>query len=64
MVVKTWMFVLGVVALVVSAAGIVVNLGFTFWFLAVLPINPIVYLAIDTIVGLALIGLSLQRTLY
>jgi|GEM_PF-3425934 len=63
MVLKTYMFVLGIVALVVSAAGILINLGFDFAFLAMLPTNPVIYLGIDALVGLLMLILSLQRYL-
>ncbi len=55
MVLKTWMFVLGVVALVVSVAGIVINLGYAFAFLEALPSNPVIYLGVDAAIGLLML---------
>jgi arginine exporter protein ArgO len=63
-IVKTWMFILGIIILVVSVAAILISLGYAFAFLASLPQNLIVFLAIDAIAGLIMIIISLQRTLY
>lgn len=57
---KTWMFIIGLVIFIVSAAGVAISLGFTFSILATFPANPIVYLVIDGILGLILLFLGLQ----
>ena len=61
---KSWMFILGIIALVVSVAGILVNLGFTFAFLEALPTNPVIYLGVDAAIGLFMLILSIQRNIY
>ncbi|MGB9707749.1 MAG: hypothetical protein ACPLXC_00220 [Candidatus Pacearchaeota archaeon] len=61
---KTLMFIAGIIALVVSAAGLAINLGYAFAFLEALPSNPMIYLAIDAIIGLLLVIFSFQRSLY
>ena len=58
---KTLMFIFGIIALVVSAAGLLINLGYAFAFLAALPANPIIYLAIDAVIGVLLVIFSFQR---
>ena len=57
---KTWMFILGVAILVVSAAGLLINLGYAFAFLTALPANPIIYLAIDAVIGLIMLFIGLK----
>ena len=64
MALKTWMFILGIVALVVSIAGILVILGYTFAFLDALPTNPVLYLGVDAAIGLFMLILSIQRNIY
>ncbi len=61
---KTLMFVFGIIALVVSAAVLLINLGYDFAFLSALPSNPVIYLAIDAIIGVLLVIFSFQRSLY
>lgn len=61
---KTLMFIAGIVALVVSAAGLAINLGYAVSILGALPVNPVIYLAIDAIIGLLLVIFSFQRSMY
>lgn len=61
MVVKTWMFILGLILLVVSAVAVAINFGYDFSVLSALPTNPVIYLIIDGIIGLILIFISTQR---
>lgn len=61
---KTVMFIAGVIALVVSAAGLAINLGYAASILGALPTNPVIYLVIDAIIGLLLIIFSIQRAVY
>ncbi|MEM4152761.1 MAG: hypothetical protein QXK80_01415 [Candidatus Pacearchaeota archaeon] len=52
---KTWLLILGLVIIIVSVAGILINLGITFWILENLPTNPIIYLGIDAAIGLIML---------
>lgn len=61
MVVKTWMFILGLILLVVNAVAVAINFGYDFLVLSALPTNPVIYLIIDGIIGLILIFISLRR---
>lgn len=52
---KTWLIILGLVIVVVSVVGILINLGITFWILETLPTNPVIYLGINGVVGLLML---------
>ncbi len=60
---KTWLLILGLVILVVSVVGGLVNLGITFWVLSALPANPVIYLGIDALFGLIMLIIGLNPTI-
>lgn len=60
---KTWLLILGVIVLVVSAVGILLNFGITFSFLSVLPTNLVIYLGIDALFGLIMLIIGLNPTI-
>lgn len=60
---KTWLLILGLVILVVSAAGILINLGITFWILEVLPTNPVIYLGATGVLGIIMLIIGLNPSI-
>jgi len=58
---KLYFFILGLIVLAVSGIGIAVNLGQKISFLASMPLNPVIYLAIDALVGFIIIISSFQK---
>ncbi|MCX8194375.1 MAG: hypothetical protein N3G19_03395 [Candidatus Pacearchaeota archaeon] len=57
---KTWLAILGLVITIVSLAGLLINLGITFWILGNLPTNPAIYLGIDIVLGIIMLIISLN----
>lgn len=57
---KAWLLILGLIIFVVSIAGGLVNLGITFWVLAALPANPVIYLGIDALLGIIMLVIGLN----
>lgn len=64
MMAKTWMFIVGLVMLVVSAVGLALNLGLLGSILSFLPVMPALYLGIDAALGLIMIVISLSPQTY
>ena len=61
---KFFVFVVGVLMLIVSAIGLMISLGYTPAFISILPQDLRVYFGIDIFLGLVAIGLSFSRTMY
>lgn len=64
MLAKNWLFIMGIVVLVVSAVGLTIALGFVPGFLSALPGNLAIYLGIDVILGIAMIVMSISPRTY
>ena len=64
MLAKNWLFIMGIVVLVVSGVGLALALGFVPGFLAALPGNLAIYLGINVVLGIAMIVMSVSPRTY
>ena len=61
---KFFVFVVGILMVIVSAIGLMISLGYLPAFIAMFPSDVRIYFGIDIFLGLVAIGLSFSRTMY